>query len=93
MENKYGNIYLSDDLLNQLTDEVINRSGMDDYMDADPHSKKDGDAVQTMREFGRRGGYGRDRWRYYDRGALSDIARILFLQQIFGRRRPSWRWR
>ena len=32
-------------------------------------------------------------WRNYDRSALSDIFNILFLQQIFGRRRPHWRWR
>ena len=38
---------------------------------------------------GQHGGH----WRNYDRGALSDIFNILFLQQIFGRRRPHWRWR
>jgi len=97
MENKYGNIYLSEDLLKQFTDEVIRRSGMDDT-EADPYSKKDGDSIPTIREFngGRHDGYyGRDRghWRHYDRGALSDIAGILFLNQIFGRRRPFWRWR
>ncbi|MCL1859554.1 MAG: hypothetical protein FWF92_10035 [Oscillospiraceae bacterium] len=97
MEHKYGNIYLSEELLNQMTDEAIRRSGMDDNyknnMDPDPYSKKDGDAVQTIYEFGRHGGYGRDHWRRYDRGALSDIAGILFLNRIFGRRRPFWRWR
>jgi len=92
MENKYGNIYLSEDLLNQMSDEAIRRSGMDNT-EADPYSKRDGDAVPTIREFGRHDGYGRDRWRNYDRGALSDIAGILFLNQIFGRRRPFWRWR
>ena len=42
---------------------------------------------------GHHGHHGHGHWRNYDRGALSDIFSILFLQQIFGRRRPHWRWR
>ena len=94
MENKYGNIYLTDDLLNQMAEEAIRRSEMDrtDRMDKpDNMNNMNMDSVQTFHEFS--GRYGRDHWRRYDRGALSDIAGILFLNQIFGRRRPFWRWR
>jgi len=56
------------------------------------------EAVPVLYELGRnRGGHNRrhggSHWHRYDRGALSDIFRILFLQQIFGRRRPHWRYR
>jgi len=83
MENKYGNIYLSEDLLNQMKNEAIRRMGMDE----------NGDSIPTMREFGRRDDFDRHHFRHYDRSVLSDIAGILFLNRIFGRRRPYWRWR
>jgi len=91
MEKKYGEIYLTEDLLKQMTDEAIRRSGID----AAPipvDNMTDADAVPTFNEFehGRRGG---GNWRRYDRGAFSDIFRILLLQQLFGRRRSCWRCR
>ena len=95
MEKKYGEIYLTDDLLNQMTDEAMRRSGMN-AADPSPSDTRDmwmgnGDVMPAIYEFGRgrRGGY----WRNYDRDALSDIYRILLLQQLFGRRRPYWRYR
>ena len=89
MEKNHGEIYLNEDLLRQMTDEAIRRTETDAPASADTL----GEAVPTIYEFGggRHHGYGG--WRGYDRGALSDIFRILFLQQIFGRRRPRWRWR
>jgi len=90
MERKSGNIYLTPDLLNQMTDEASNRFGTDAVTPV--QNDMNTDAIPTMREF-RPVRYGGGYWRGYDRGALSDIAKILFLQQIFGRRRPYWRWR
>jgi len=96
MERQHGDMVLNEDLLNQMVEEAIRRSGMDrmENMPADAH---DSDAIPTINEFGRHGGRDRDRdrdrWRRYDRGALSDIYRILILQQLFGRRRPRWRWK
>jgi len=95
MERKYGDIFLDEDLLNQMVEEAIRRTGAD--IPSNPVSSgQDGDAVPTMNDFGRHGGNrgrDRDRWRRYDRSALSDIYRILILQQLFGKRRPRWRWR
>ena len=110
MEKQYGNIYLTEDLLNQMTDEAIRRSGMmeenmpDNMSNMDnmgmepmPYSAKDDDppaAIPTARQFRRHSGYGRGRpRRFFDYDGLSDIAKILFLQEIFGRRRPYWGWR
>ena len=106
MERQYGDIYLNEDLLNQMVEEAIRRTGMDPMpmqQSAPASAGQDGDAVPAMNDFGRHGnrdrdrdkdrGRDRDRWRRYDRGAVSDIYRILLLQQIFGRRRPRWRWR
>ena len=100
MERQHGDILLNEDLLNQMVEEAIRRTGMDMPSPSAPVSTdQDGDAVPAIAEFGRNGGRDRDRgrdrnrWRRYDRGALSDIYRILILQQIFGRRRPRWRWR
>ena len=92
MERQYGNICLSEDILNQMTDEALRRSEMG-MQNPDPYNAKDGDSIQTIREFGRHDGFHRDPWRHYERSALSDIAGILFLNRIFGRRRPFWRWR
>jgi len=94
MERQYGEIYLTEDLLNQMIEELHRRSGMDN-MPASSYDTQDEEAIQTMHEIGRHGGRdrGRDRWRRYDRSALSDIFGILILQQLFGRRRPRWRWR
>ena len=100
MEMQYGDVDLNEDLLNQMVEEAIRRSGMDDMNGNDnmptmPYDIKDGRAVQTIANPDRRPGGGRDRnrWRRYDRDALSDIFRILFLQQIFGNRRRNWRRR
>ncbi|MCL2775780.1 MAG: hypothetical protein FWD71_20900 [Oscillospiraceae bacterium] len=87
MERQYGDVVLSDDMLQQMTEEAIRRAGVGAAMPTQIPAK-DGDAIPTFYDF-RDGGS----WRGYDRSALSDIARILFLQQIFGRRRPRWRWR
>jgi len=96
MEQQYGDIYLSEDLLDQMIEEAIRRSGLENIQPSS-NDIPDGDAVQTMNEFNRYGGRdrGRDRnrWKRYDRSALSDIYRILILQQLFGRRRPRWRCR
>ena len=102
MERQHGDIVLNEDLLNQMVEEAIRRSGTD-MPPLTVSAEQDGDAVSTMAEFGRHGGRDRDRdrdrgrdrdrWKRYDRGALSDIYRILILQQLFGRRRPRWRWR
>jgi hypothetical protein len=93
MERQHGShIYLNEDLLNQMTDEAIKRTNMDVPVSAMDAAD---DVVPVMYEFGRgrsRHGHGGG-WRHYDRGALSDIYRILLLQSIFGRRRPFWRWR
>lgn len=100
MEKKYGDIYMSEDMLNQMVEEAIRRSGADN-MNEMPYNAnandgdKDGEAIPTMRRYGGRHYghfHGGDGWRYYDRGALSDIFSILFLNQIFGRRRHNWRW-
>ncbi|MCL2096435.1 MAG: hypothetical protein FWH10_05960 [Oscillospiraceae bacterium] len=131
-----GEIYLSEDMLNQMVEDAMARSGvnrnpirhvypydnnygvnetdmqeMHEMQDmrtsgeAMTETGEDGEAVQTIAGYGRRGGPGHIRggyrpggyyaggWRNYDRGALSDIFRILFLQELFGRRRPNWRWR
>ena len=97
MERQYGEIYLSEDLLNQMADEAIRRSGIDNNMQPVSNADMDdSDAVQTMAMNNlRHDRRCRDRgcWRRYDRSALSDIYKILILQQIFGRRRPNWRWR
>ena len=104
MERQRGEIYLTEDLLNQMVEEAIRRSGVDNIPSS--ANTDETDAVPTinmnMGDFGRGRPGGnrdrdrdrdRDRWRRYDRGALSDLYRILLLQQIFGRRRPRWRWR
>ena len=113
MEKQYGNIYLTEDLLNQMSDEAIRRSGMmmedkdnmqDNInnmgnmdMETMSHSVQGDDppaAIPTARQFRRHSGYGRGRpRRFFDYDGLSDIAKILFLQEIFGRRRPYWGWR
>jgi hypothetical protein len=97
MERQYGDIYLTEDLLNQMVDEAIHRAGIENMPSAPVSTDQDGEAIQTINEFGRHGGRDRgrdrDRWRRYDRSALSDIYRILILQQVFGRRRPRWKWR
>ena len=87
MENKYGNVYLSDDLLAQMSNEAVRR------LETDDNKNNMGDAVPTIRDYGRRGNSGRDRWRDYDRDSLSDIAEILILSRLFGRRRPHRRRR
>ena len=108
MEKQYGNIYLNEDLLNKMIDEAIKRAGIGANVPSQPQPQfpspyavkdsvsddmKDGDTIPTFNEFGGHGRRGGGHWRGYDRGALSDIYRILFLQSIFGRRRPFWRWR
>ena len=101
MERQHGDIFLNEDLLNQMVEEAMRRSGMDSMPSssgaAGVSAEQDGDAVPTINEFGRHGGRDRhrdrDRDRNRDRDAFSDIFRILFLQQLFGRRRPRWRWR
>jgi hypothetical protein len=88
MEKQYGDVYLNEDMLRQMVDEAIRRSGIDNMSEM-----PDSDAVPTVNLYGRYGGryHGRDGWRYYNRGALSDIFSILFLNQIFGHRRHHWR--
>ena len=110
MEKQYGNIYLTEDLLNQMTDEAIRRSGMMeenmpenmnkmDNMGMEPmtYSANDDDpppSIPTARPFRRHESFRRNRQRrFFDYDGLSDIAKILFLQEIFGRRRPYWLWR
>ena len=92
MEKNHGDIYLNEDLLQQMIDEAIKRAEADTPVSADAPTEE---AIPTLYSYGgRRGGYGRHgHWSNYNRGALDDIFRILFLQQIFGRRRPYWRWR
>ena len=96
MERQHGNIYLSEDLLHQMSDEVIRRSGMGMGTGIDmpqPIQQKD-NAIPAMAGYEHHEHHGHDEhWRRYDRGALSDITSILLLQQLFGRRRPSWRFR
>ena len=107
MEMQYGDVDLNEDLLNQMVEEAIRRSGMDkmDNINGNitpmPYDIRDGKAVPTIADYGRRPGPGRhddrdrdrDFRRHFDRDGLSDILRILFLQQIFGKRRHNWRWR
>jgi len=93
MEKNHGDIYLNEDLLQQMIDEAINRVGADIPVSDGMATEE---AVPTIYQYGRgrpHGGYNHGHWRNYNRGALSDIFRILFLQQIFGRRRPCWRCR
>ena len=93
MERQYGDIYLTEDLLNKMTDEAIRRSGFDPASPVSSSSGvKNGEAIPVMSNFGY-GRHGGGNWRGYDRGAVSDIFRILLLQQIFGGRRPRWRRR
>ena len=80
IESKYGNVYVTEDFLNRMCDELIKRSefNSDDQMT---------DSVETMAPY-----YGRGRnWRHFHHDALRDIGRILFLNEIFGRRRYRWR--
>lgn len=105
MEKQHGEIYMTEEMLNQMVDEAIRRSGMDNMTDMnnmnDMNDMPGEEAVPAMnygrhrggRYYGRHGhGYGYyDGWQYYDRDALSDIYRILFLQRIFGNRRHNWR--
>jgi len=93
MEKQYGHIYLNEDLLSQMSDEAIRRLGISGTSETEDSRKEKTDAIPTIRGFDRHDGYGRGRWRHYDRPALSDIAGILILNQIFGRRRPYCRWR
>ena len=93
MEKQHGDIFLNEELLQQMIEEAIRRAEADSPVSADAATEE---AVPTIYNYGRgrpHGGYGHGHWRGYDRGALSDIFKILFLQQIFGRRRPNWRWR
>lgn len=91
MEKKYGEIYLTEDLMKQITDEAIRRSGIDTTIQP-PFDMKEDDAIMTINEFGH-GRHGRHHRNFHNRDSFSDIFRILFLQQLFGRRRPRWRWR
>jgi len=97
MEKQHGdaNIYLNEDLLNGMVEEAIRRSGISNMnTQSMEYDDMDDEAVPTIAGQGiRHNRYDRSRRRYYDRDALSDIARILFLQELFGRRRHNWRWR
>lgn len=92
MEKQYGDIVLTDDLLNRMADEGVRRSGVITMPQPQytGYTEKNEEAIPTFNDF-RYDGH--RHWRDYDRGALSDIFKILFLQQVFGRRRPRWRWR
>ena len=96
MEKQYGDIILSEDILQQMSDEAVRRAGAGADMPPQftPKTLKTDDAIPAVNMYGMydRGRGGRH-WSDYDRGALSDIFKILFLQQIFGRRRPRWGWR
>ena len=97
MEKNHGDIFLNEDLLQQMIDEAIRRAEADAPASAEAEEELE-DAIPTIYSFG--GGRGRGRggrrgggWRGYGRGALDDIFRILLLQQIIGGRRSNWRWR
>ena len=105
MENQYGNIYVTDDLLNSMSDEILSRAGMADEVvsadggyDAAPvmaYSDLSGKTVSTVSM--PRFGFGRNRGFDFDhdrgRGNARDILRILLLREIFGRgKRPRWHY-
>lgn len=83
MESKRSSVYLSEELLNQMCEELIKRSGF----------KETKESVQTMAPYYPYDGRGYY-WRHYHYDGLRDIGRILFLNEIFGRgRRYGWGWR
>ena len=103
MQNQYGNedIYLDADMLNQMVEEAVRRSkNMDMDMDMDNINKpeeKDGDAIPTILDFGRRPtvigpdydyGYDHEYHHGYDpdppSSSLADIYKILLLQRLLG---------
>ena len=100
MERQSGNIHLTEALLQEMTDEAIRRAETGAVIPAGADASDSPDlnleAVPVLYQFGanrdgHHGGFNRPHWHGYDRGVFSDIFRILFLQQIFGRRRPNWR--
>ena len=94
MEKQHGDIFLTEDLLREMINEAIRRTEVEAPAAIPTEAEITEDAIPTLYEFGRGRPRGnRGHWRRYDRGALDDIFRILFLQQIFGRRRPHWRCR
>ena len=92
--NRYGNINLNEEMLNQMSDEAVRRSGLDNNTMEFDEPCDDPPAVQTIRGFDGHRGFngGRGRNFRYDYYGVPDIARILLLQQIFGYRRPFWVW-
>ena len=93
IEKQYGgDIHIDENMLNQMVEEAIRRSAINDNISAKE------DAVPVIYQHNSRYGHGyngkgknQNHWRNYDRSSLSDIYRILLLQQLFGRRRPRWR--
>ena len=100
MENHYGNIEMTDEMLNSMADGIVERSGLlnKEYMaDSPVDNSIMPDAVPVVgmhRGHGHwdRGGYRDGYWGYHNRSTLRDIASILLLGQVFGGRRPRWRW-
>jgi len=103
MEKQHGDIILNEDLLRQMIDEAIRRTELETSADMPTE-----EAVSVLYQVGRRPnnhsnrqhnhgggshGHHHGHWSSYNHGALNDIFRILFLQQLFGRRRPNWRVR
>ena len=103
MENHYGNIEMTDEILESMIDGILERSSLLNQA-AMPNMPVDNammpDAVPTisMSQDSRHWNnmrWDRDRgrcWGHHCRSSLGDITRILLLQQIFGGRRPRWRW-
>lgn len=97
MENHYGDIEMTDELFKSMVDGVVERSGL-----VNPNSPMDNnnmnmaDAVPTMardyRHFEGHGHHWDGHGGYHNRSTLGDVASILLLSQLFGGRRPRWRW-
>ena len=95
MEEQHGsgNIYMDTDMLNQMVEEAVRRTqntnidmNMSMDMDMDMMAMddiEDGDAVPTILDFGRRPAVVDS---YSGSSTLSDIFKILLLQELFGRR-------
>ena len=93
MENYYGNIELTDEVLNSMADGIVERSGLlncDPMLDSAVDNTTMPDAVPVI---GMHRNWDRERyWGNHNRSSLRDVASILLLGQIFGGRRSRWRW-
>jgi len=109
MENRYGNIEMTDELFNSMVEGVIEKSGLigqvnmpaDRPLNMDNTDMTMPNAMPVMNMGGyrhHRDGYNRHDyhgdgyWGHHDHSTLGDVASILLLGQIFGGRRPRWKW-